>query len=151
MKIGLISDTHGLLRDEVIERLKNCDMIIHAGDIGDKQIIDRLEKISRVEYIKGNCDKKEYVKDLDKDKIIEVYNKKIYIIHDIKTLDVDLKGKNIDIVIFGHSHKKDIYNKDGIIYINPGSVGPKRFKLPITLGILNIDNKSVDVKFINLD
>ena len=137
--IGLISDTHGLLRKEVIENLNDCDLIIHTGDIGKIEVIESLKKISYVEYIRGNCDKDKNI--AKEDKIIDVYNNRIYLIHDISKIKVDLKKENIDIVIYGHSHKHNIYEEDGILYINPGSVGPKRFKLPIYMAKLNLLDK----------
>ena len=137
--IGLISDTHGLLRKEVIENLNDCDLIIHTGDIGKIEVIESLKKISYVEYIRGNCDKNKNI--ATEDKIIDVYNKRIYLIHDISKIKVDLKKENIDIVIYGHSHKHNIYEDDGILYINPGSVGPKRFKLPTYMAKLNLLDK----------
>ena len=137
--IGLISDTHGLLRKEVIKNLNNCDLIIHAGDIGKFEVIENLKRISDVEYIRGNCDKDKNI--AKEDKIIDVYNKRIYLIHDISKIKIDLKKENIDIVIYGHSHKHNIYEEDGILYINPGSVGPKRFKLPTYMAKLNLLDK----------
>ena len=137
--IGLISDTHGLLRKEVIENLNDCDLIIHTGDIGKIEVIESLKKISYVEYIRGNCDKDKNI--AKEDKIIDVYNNRIYLIHDISKIKVDLKKENIDIVIYGHSHKHNIYEDDGILYINPGSVGPKRFKLPTYMAKLNLLDK----------
>ena len=137
--IGLISDTHGLLRKEVITNLNDCDLIIHTGDIGKIEVIESLKKISYVEYIRGNCDKDKNI--AKEDKIIDVYNNRIYLIHDISKIKVDLKKENIDIVIYGHSHKHNIYEDDGILYINPGSVGPKRFKLPTYMAKLNLLDK----------
>jgi len=137
--IGLISDTHGLLRKEVIEILNNCELIIHTGDIGKFEVIESLKKISHVEYIMGNCDKGKNI--AKEDKIIDVYNNRIYLIHDISKIKVDLKKENIDIVVYGHSHKHNIYEEDGILYINPGSVGPKRFKLPTYMAKLNLLDK----------
>jgi putative phosphoesterase len=151
-KIGLISDTHGLLRKEAMENLKECDLIIHAGDVGKIEVLEELESISKVVGVKGNCDKDKNLEDLPFSKIININNVNIYIIHDIKTIDIDLKREDIDIVIYGHSHKYDNYEKDGIIYINPGGAGRKRFKLPITIAILKIeDYNKYHVEFINMD
>ena len=134
--IGLISDTHGLLRKEVIENLNDCDLIIHTGDIGKIEVIESLKKISQVEYIRGNCDKDKNI--AKEDKIIDVYNKRIYLIHDISKINIDLQKENIDIVVYGHSHKNSIHVENDILYINPGSVGPRRFKLPISMAKLRI-------------
>ncbi|MBQ6631178.1 MAG: metallophosphoesterase family protein [Romboutsia sp.] len=134
--IGLISDTHGLLRKEVVENLNDCNLIIHAGDIGKYEVIENLSKICNVEFIRGNCDKDKNI--AKEDRIVEIYNKRIYLIHDISKVNINLKEEDIDIVIYGHSHKSNIYEDDGILYINPGSVGPKRFKLPISMAKLKI-------------
>lgn len=146
MIIGIISDTHGLLREEVVEQLKDCNLIVHCGDIGKLEVIDKLNKLCKVEFIRGNIDKN--IEIAPKNRIIEVMNNRIYVIHNIAEMDVNLEKENIDIVMFGHSHKANIYEKDDVLYINPGSVGPKRFKLPVSMAkltILDYDN-SVDIK-----
>ena len=147
MRIGIISDTHGLLRKEVENQLKDCDLIVHCGDIGKQEVIDKLSELGKVELIKGNVDKDIDISLAPKDKIIEVMNKRIYLIHNIAELNIDLHKENIDIVMYGHSHKSKIYKEDGILYINPGSVGPRRFKLPTTMMKLTIlDNESKDIQ-----
>lgn len=147
MRIGIISDTHGLLRKEVENQLKDCNLIVHCGDIGKQEVIDKLIELGKVEFIKGNVDKNIDISLAPKDKIIEVMNKRIYLIHNIAELNIDLYKGNIDIVMYGHSHKSKIYKEDGILYINPGSVGPRRFKLPTTMMKLTIlDNESKDIQ-----
>ena len=147
MRIGIISDTHGLLRKEVENQLKDCDLIVRCGDIGKQEVIDKLSELGKVELIKGNVDKDIDISLAPKDKIIEVMNKRIYLIHNIAELDIDLHKENIDIVMYGHSHKAKIYDEEGILYINPGSVGPRRFKLPTTMMKLTIlDNESKDIQ-----
>lgn len=147
MRIGIISDTHGLLRKEVENKLKDCDLIVHCGDIGKQEVIDKLSELGKVELIKGNVDKDIDISLAPKNKIIEVMNKRIYLIHNIAELNIDLYKGNIDIVMYGHSHKSKIYKEDGILYINPGSVGPRRFKLPTTMMKLTIlDNESKDIQ-----
>ena len=147
MRIGIISDTHGLLRKEVENQLKDCDLIVHCGDIGKQEVIDKLSELGKVELIKGNVDKDIDISLAPKDKIIEVMNKRIYLIHNIAELNIDLYKENIDIVMYGHSHKSKIYKEDGILYINPGSVGPRRFKLPTTMMKLTIlDNESKGIQ-----
>lgn len=152
MIIGIISDTHGLLRQEVKDNLSDCNLIIHGGDIGKLNVIEELEKITKIEFIKGNCDKGDEFKNTPETKIINVDNSKIYIVHDISKVDIDLEKEQIDIVIYGHSHKSDVYSKNNILYINPGSVGPRRFKLPTTMAKLYIgDNKDHKVDFITIN
>ena len=150
-RIGLISDTHGILRKEVIEILKGFDLIIHAGDVGKIEVLEELKNISDVVAVKGNCDKDKSLENLPFSEIINIDNTNIYIIHDIKTIDIDLKREDINIVVYGHSHKYNNYEKDGIIYINPGGAGRKRFNLPITIAILEIENNSYNVEFININ
>ena len=143
MIIGIISDTHGLLRDEVMKQLYDCDLIIHCGDIGKLDVVERLQQISKVEFIRGNIDKTIDINIAPENKIIEIMNKRIYLVHNISELDIDLESEKIDIVMYGHSHKSNIGIEDGIMYINPGSVGPRRFKLPISMAkltILDYDN-----------
>ena len=154
MKIGIISDTHGLLRERVKENLNDCNIILHAGDIGKIEIIDQLEEIGHTFYVKGNCDKNidfKYIKEIG---VIDIKGIKFYLIHDIKTIKEDLVDLDIDIVIFGHSHKKDSFKKDDIWYINPGAVGPKRFNLPITMAKLEVcelDKNKLKLEFIEID
>lgn len=152
MVIGIISDTHGLLRQEVKDQLSGCKLIIHGGDIGKLKVIEELEEITKTEFIKGNCDKGVEFENIKESKIINADSSKIYIVHDISKMDIDLDKEQIDIVIYGHSHKGNICDKAGILYINPGSVGPRRFKLPTTMAKLYIgDNKDYKVDLITLD
>lgn len=151
MIIGLISDTHGLLREEVIQNLKGCDLIIHAGDIGKYEVIDRLRQIAPLEVVLGNCDRNIEEKSISTESIVQIGDLKLYIIHDISKLNIDLQQEKISFVVYGHSHKRNIYTENGIIYINPGSVGPKRFKLPTTMAKLYIDEELIDEKFLKLD
>lgn len=156
MIVGVISDTHGILRKEVLANLKDCNLIIHAGDIGNIKLLKDLENIAKVKVVRGNCDKDIESLDINKKEILNVLGKKIYLIHNIKDKDIDLKNQDFDIIIYGHSHKLSITKERNTIYINPGSVGPKRFKLPTTMVKLYIDfneeviNK-IDNKLIKFD
>jgi len=151
MIIGIISDTHGLLRKEVVDKLKDCDFIVHCGDIGKLEVIDKLNKLGKVEFIKGNVDKNINIEIAPKDKIIDIMNTRIYLIHNIAEMNIDLGKENIDIVMYGHSHKSNIYEKDDILYINPGSVGPRRFKLPISMMKLTILDEENNINVNNLE
>lgn len=148
--IGIISDTHGLLRPEVIDNLKNVDLIIHAGDIGNKEIIEKLEEIAPIIAVKGNCDKDIWANKLAVSNIFNINKLRFYLIHDVNSIDINLDEKKIDIVIIGHSHKPMEIKKDNILYLNPGSCGPKRFKLPTTLALMNINDDLYEVSFINI-
>ncbi|AKN30278.1 phosphodiesterase [Clostridium carboxidivorans P7] len=149
-KIGVISDTHGLLREEVLEILKGCDLIIHAGDVVDPTILKELKKIAPVTAVRGNCDKGNFAYELNKTELVEVENILIYVLHDIDKLDIDLETSGINIVISGHSHRPLKVRHDNVLFLNPGSAGPKRFNLPISMAILNIDDNSIDAELINI-
>jgi uncharacterized protein len=147
--IGLISDTHGLLRNSAKQALKGVDLIIHAGDIDTPDVLDELEKIAPVAAVRGNMDVL-HQSSLPITDLIEFKGRYIYVIHDIQKMDLDPVAAGISVVVFGHSHQPAIYNKDGVIYINPGSAGPKRFKLPISIGRLTIDNGRIIPEIIKL-
>jgi len=148
--IGLISDTHGLLRNSAKKALKGVDLIIHAGDIDTPDVLDRLKKIAPVSAVRGNMDVMTLAGPLPKTDLIEFEGIFIYAIHDIQKMDLDPAAAGISVVVFGHSHQPVIYNKDSVIFINPGSAGPKRFKLPISLGRLKVENGRIIPEIIEL-
>lgn len=149
-RIGVISDTHGLLRPEVLEILKDCDCIIHCGDIGKLEVLEALRTIAPVVAIKGNVDKGSWTNELLETEIFKIGNKNIFLIHDINRSKIDPKIEDIHIVISGHSHKPKKEIHDGILYLNPGSVGPRRFNLPISAAFLDIYDDRINVQFINI-
>jgi putative phosphoesterase len=136
-RIGIISDTHGLLRPEAERRLAGVDHIVHAGDIGRPEIVDALRRIAPVTAIRGNVDSGDWAREYVDTKVVNLAAKSIYILHDLKTLHIDARA-GIDVIVSGHSHVPKIERIDGILYINPGSAGPRRFRLPITLAILEV-------------
>jgi len=146
--IGIISDTHNLLRLEAVNALKGSDIIIHAGDIGRSEIIERLKNIAPVYAVRGNIDRSPWGNTLPITDIIEISGKFLYVLHNIHEIDVDPVAAGFDAVISGHSHKPNIENKNGVFFINPGSAGPRRFSLPVTIASLQIvgDSISCDVK-----
>lgn len=148
--ICVISDTHGLLRKEALEELSGADIIIHAGDIGNKQILDDLEKIAPVIAVMGNCDEGEWTKELVEERLLEIEGIKFYVLHDISKANINIDNSDINVVIYGHSHKPISINKDGILYVNPGSAGPRRFDLPTTIAKLEINNGLEKVEIVNL-
>lgn len=150
MKIGVISDTHGLLRPEAVETLRGSDLIIHAGDIGDAGILDELKKISPVAAVRGNIDQDIDVNELKMIEIISAGKFNILVIHKIGDFVPEAFKEKIDAVIFGHSHIPSMEYKDGILYFNPGSAGRRRFKLPVSMGIITIKNNSLIPELINL-
>jgi len=138
MKVGVISDTHGLLRPEAVELLRGSQHIIHAGDIGSPEIITALEKIAPVTAIRGNVDTQSWARRFAETEVVELEGLHIYVIHDANALDLNPKAAGFAAVISGHSHQPKQEMKDGVLYFNPGSAGPRRFKLPISVGRLEI-------------
>jgi uncharacterized protein len=134
--IGLISDTHGLLRNNVMEALAGSDRIIHAGDIDTPEVLRELEAIAPVTAVRGNMDGRRM--DLPGNDLIEINDILIYIIHDRLAMDIDPLAAGISVVVFGHSHRPVVEKNNGVFYINPGSAGPRRFSLPISVGRLEI-------------
>ena len=138
LRLGVISDTHGLLRREAEQRLKGVDHIIHAGDIGRAEIIERLRAIAPVTAIRGNVDKGPWASLFRDTETVTLGGQTIHVVHDIHDLPFDPASRGIDIVISGHSHKPSIESKDRVLFLNPGSAGPRRFSLPITLAMLEL-------------
>ncbi len=138
LRIGVISDTHGLLRPEAEQRLAGVDHIIHAGDIGRPEIIDRLRRIAPVIAIRGNVDRGPWAESYHDTETVRLGGQFFHILHDIHDLQLDPASRGIDVVISGHSHKPLIETRDGVLYLNPGSAGPRRFNLPITLAMLEL-------------
>jgi uncharacterized protein len=148
--IGVISDTHGLLRPEAVDVLRGSEHIIHAGDIGAPEIISALEEIAPVTAIRGNVDRAAWARKFPETKIVELADVQIYIIHDVNALNLNPKTAGLAAVISGHSHQPKQELKDGVLHFNPGSAGPRRFKLPITVGKLEILSGKVNAKIIEL-
>jgi len=149
--IGVISDTHGLLRNRIKEAFKDVSLIIHAGDIDTPDILGELEKIAPVTAVKGNMDFMGRVGGLPKTDLIEFAGIFIYIIHDLQKIDLDPAAAGVSVVVFGHTHQPTIYEKNGIYYINPGSAGPKRPNRPVTLGLLNIQNSRIHPEILDIN
>jgi putative phosphoesterase len=139
MLIGVISDTHGLLRPEAVVALQDSDRIIHAGDIGDREILDRLSEIAPVTAVRGNVDRECWARDIPETNVLECDGVSIYVLHILESLDLKPEAAGMHAVIYGHSHVPKQEMKDGVLYFNPGSAGPHRFQLPVTVGKLIID------------
>jgi putative phosphoesterase len=148
IRIGLISDTHGLLRPEAMQFLQGSDMIIHCGDICDPGVLKELSGIAPVKAVRGNNDKGAWADDLPESEIIPIGEIFAYVIHDIARIDVDPAASGVTVVLAGHSHKPCIDCRDGVTYINPGSGGPRRFKLPISAGELIVERKSINPRLV---
>ncbi|HZQ56287.1 MAG TPA: metallophosphoesterase family protein [Bryobacteraceae bacterium] len=150
MIIGLISDTHGLLRQEALGALQGSDLVIHAGDIGAPGIIGELRAVAPVVAVRGNIDKGSWASKLPATSVVEARSARIYILHDIHQLNLDPASAGFNIVVSGHSHKPGRTDRSGVVYINPGSAGPRRFHLPVTIARLNLADSPWSVDFINL-
>ena len=149
--IGVISDTHGLLRPEAVAALQGSDLIIHAGDIGRLEVIEQLAAIAPIKAIRGNIDKAAWAEDFPETEVVQADDTLIYVLHNLKELDLEPKAADFRVVVSGHSHQPKIEEKDGTLYLNPGSAGPRRFKLPIAVGRLIISGTCVSSEILPLD
>lgn len=150
MIVGVISDTHGLLRPEAVEALRGSEHIIHAGDMGAPEIIGELKKIAPVTAIRGNVDVQTWAREFPETEVVELGGKSIYVIHDVNALDLNPKAAGLDAVISGHSHKPGQETKNGVLYLNPGSAGPRRFNLPISVAKLTIEESGLRAEIMAL-
>jgi putative phosphoesterase len=141
--IGLISDTHGLVRPEVLSALQGSDLIVHAGDIGAISVLEALSTIAPVTAIRGNIDKEQWALKYPQDAVLEIENRAIYVLHNVHELDLDPVAAGFDVVVSGHSHKPDVTEKDGVLYVNPGSAGPRRFRLPVAIAKMEVTEHGV--------
>jgi uncharacterized protein len=150
MIVGVISDTHGLLRREVLDVLRGVDRILHAGDIGAPGIVEDLARIAPVTAIRGNIDVEPWASHLPETELIELDEFSIYMLHDLGKLDLKPEAAGIRVVIYGHSHHPKIDQRNGVLYFNPGSAGPRRFSLPVSLGKLVLVGKKTQAELIEL-
>lgn len=148
--IGVISDTHGLMRSEALEGLENVALIVHAGDIGDPSVIERLQRIAPIIAVRGNVDTGEWAKRFPRIETFEIVHKKFLLVHELKGLGVEPPADDVAVVIYGHSHRAEIRRENGVLYFNPGSIGPRRFRLPVTMGRLTIIGNWIMPEFIKL-
>jgi len=147
--IGVISDTHGLVRPQALQALADVDLILHAGDIGDAAVLDTLRDVAPVVAVRGNNDKGDWAESLPDWEVVEVGSVSIYMLHNLKEIDISPAGI-FRVVVSGHSHKPVIEERRGVLYVNPGSAGPRRFNLPISLAHLTIKADSLDATLIDL-
>ena len=151
MRIGLISDTHGLIREEALAFLWGCDRIIHAGDIGGPEILAALENIAPVAAVRGNNDKGAWANALPEVLQLQLKSASVYVLHDMAQLDSAQLPTGVNVVICGHSHRAIVQRRDGVTYVNPGSAGPRRFNLPISVAELIIKKNAVTPRIVSLD
>jgi putative phosphoesterase len=150
VRIGLISDTHGLLRPEALDYLAGCDHIIHGGDIGGPHILEQLAAIAPLTAVRGNNDRGDWADALPETALLRFEGVAVYAIHDLKQLDIDPAAEGVRVVVSGHSHKPVQDERKGVLYVNPGSAGRRRFSLPIALGELLVDGDHVQSRIVTL-
>lgn len=148
--IGVISDTHGLLRPEAVHALQGSELILHAGDIGPSDIIERLRDIAPVRVVRGNCDHGPWAQTLPETEVVSIDGRDVFMIHDVGRLDLDPEAAGFAAVIYGHSHQPAIERRDEVLYLNPGSAGPKRFSLPISVAHLHATAAGLRAEIIDL-
>jgi len=148
--IGLISDTHGLLRPQALRALEGSDLIIHAGDVGNPEILETLKTLAPVFAVRGNVDTEPWALALPETEVIETDSATIYVLHDVHALDLDPIAAGFHIIVSGHSHKPARTEHDGVLFLNPGSAGPRRFDLPVTVALLHMDEVPWKIDFIEL-
>jgi len=150
MKLAVISDTHGLLRESVLSGIQHADLILHGGDVGSPEIIERLKEIAPVHAIRGNTDHGEFGRSLPSTDTIDLGGGLIYMVHDIADLDIDPAKAGVRLVIYGHSHEPAFSEEKDVCYLNPGSIGPRRFHLPISYAVVDWNNGSFSHEFVTL-
>jgi putative phosphoesterase len=150
VRVGLIADTHGLLRPEALAFLAGSDHIVHAGDVGDERILDALATIAPVTAIRGNVDTDAWAGRLPETTCVTIAGVRLFVIHDLNALDVDPRAARVRVILSGHSHKPVVAERHGVLYVNPGSAGPRRFKLPIAVAELIVDGDAVSARIIEL-
>jgi uncharacterized protein len=150
MVIGVISDTHGLLRPEALTALRGVEHVLHAGDVGGPELLAALARIAPVTAVRGNVDIEPWAEALPQTEFVEFGGASIYMLHDLAQLDLKPEAAGMRVVVYGHSHQPKIEEKNGVLYVNPGSAGPRRFQLPISLGKLEIANGKVRAELIEL-
>lgn len=148
--IGIVSDTHGLLRPEALKHLADVDRIVHAGDIGAPNVLEKLQTLAPVSAVRGNNDKGTWAESIPETLLFEVRGHAIHVLHDLAQIDMSPGAAGIAVVISGHSHKPAVSERDGVLFVNPGSLGPRRFRLPIALAKLYLSDQSVRAEIIEL-
>lgn len=151
MTVGIISDTHALLRPAVEEILAGCEHILHAGDIGDAKTLDRLKRIAPVTAVRGNTDFGSWANDLPPTEMVDIRGIFFYILHDIVRLDLEPTAAGIDVVVSGHTHRPELVRKNGVLYLNPGSAGHRRYDYPISVALVRIENDRIDPEIVRVD
>ena len=150
MTVGVISDTHGIVRPEAKNALKDSDLILHAGDVGTPDVLKQLRAIAPTIAVRGNVDRDAWAQSLPLTEIVEVGEVRIYVLHDLSAFDLDPRAAELAAVVSGHSHRPTAEVRGGVLFLNPGSAGPRRFSLPLTIAKLRVIGKSLSHEFIEL-
>lgn len=151
MLIGVISDTHGLMRQEALDALQGVERILHAGDVGKPEVLDALRSIAPVTAIRGNVDRGLWCQSIPETTTVELAGAHIHILHDLNALDLDPVAAGLAVVISGHTHQPLIEERNGVLFLNPGSAGPRRFTLPITLALMTIEEGNAQARLVDLE
>ena len=149
--LGVISDTHGLVRPEALAALKGVERIVHAGDIGSPDVLSQLGRVAPVVAVRGNNDRDAWAASIPETEVVEIGGVSLYVLHDLHELDLDPRAAGFAAVIAGHSHQPRMDERDGVLYLNPGSAGPRRFKLPISLARLTVTGPRVRAELVTLE
>lgn len=148
--VGVISDTHGLLRPEALDALKGSNLIIHAGDVGRSEVLEGLSAVAPTFVVRGNADRQAWAIGLPSTEVVEVGRLLFWVLHDISELDLDPVTAGFAAVIFGHSHQPSVEIRDGVLYLNPGSAGPRRFRLPVTVARLRVSGQNIEPQIVEI-
>ncbi len=150
-RVGLISDTHGLLRPEATAFLRGSDFIVHAGDIGRASVLDELEALAPVTAVRGNNDREPWAASVRETEVLQVGEVLVYVLHNLAELELDPIAAGFRVVVSGHTHRAVVENRDGVLYVNPGSSGPRRFNLPVAVAELHVVGTSVEARLVELE
>jgi len=149
-RVGVISDTHGLLRPEAVAVLEGSDLIVHAGDVGDPRILDELARLAPVRAVRGNVDHGPWAGALPLTEVVEVEGVSLYVLHILEDLDLDPAAAGLGVVVFGHTHRPLLERRGEVLYLNPGSAGPRRFDLPVGVAWIDVDGARVEAELVEL-
>jgi uncharacterized protein len=149
-RIGLISDTHGLLRPQALDALRGSELIVHAGDVGNQEILTTLGELAPVIAVRGNVDTSRWARALPETAVANAGGVRLYVLHDLHALDLSPAAAGFQVVVSGHSHRPGKFERDGVLYINPGSAGPRRFQLPVSVARLNLARTPFEAQFVEL-